>query len=148
MATLLKIVLCALILSGPVCAQTPTDLSPAVVVTLKFGRSTVELAKKESRDAFIVAQYGMPQLEPLFYEAYGPEGEVVYAGALFEPTLVHGPRLEQNPGPEPQGHTSIIEEGLLTIAIPLEAKPQKLVVWRRVKDGRKDARKKLLEAGL
>lgn len=133
------LIVCAL--AGGVWAQADEQV-PAVVVTLKFTGRSVELAKKETREAHVVPQYGMPQLEELFYEAYGADGEAVYAGAIDDPLEVHGARL---PGAPPDALK--VKEGRVRIAIPRAAGPRQLKVFRSV-EGDDGKRELLLEVSL
>src|SRR5687768_9250300 len=119
------VVLVACALAGGAWAQAD-EQAPAVVVTLSFTERGVELLRKETREAVIVPEYGFAQLEPLFFEVYGAEGEVVFAGAIDDPLEVRGPRM---PGTSPD--VLRLKEGRVRFAIPQEANPRRLKVFRR-----------------
>lgn len=129
----------------PLAAQGVEELQPAVLVLLHIKGDVVELVSKKDGEDFIRRQYGVPQMEPLFFEVFGAEGEVAYAADLADPSVVH---TDGDAGEAPPPGEVAASEGNLSISIPTAIQPRRLVVYRRVSDDLENGRKVLLDLGL
>lgn len=144
---------------GGLVAQGSGDNSPAIVVELKFSGETIEVVGKTDKEAFVPKQNGVPQMAPLWYEALGSNGEVVYADVLPDPREL---RIDSGDPAAPDatgetdgaaaknpGTTVQLEEANLSIAIPAGGRrPKDLVVYRRSSENSESGRTELLRVGL
>lgn len=126
----------ALLLTLALAFPVQADPERVTRLELKFTASGITLAKSSKTEAEVRPYWGTAQLTPLFLEATGPKGEVVFARPLHDPRIIHT-HAKQLPA-----------EATLTIDVPEAVAARKFVVWlREVEDG-KVKRREMLRASL
>lgn len=77
-----RCVVLAVLLAGAAWAQEADE--PATIVAVKWAGQKLELVDKLDDPGPCPPQHGTPQLAPLFFEVTGEDGDVLYAGTIYD----------------------------------------------------------------
>ena len=130
LAVCLMASLCAALRAEPL-----AEPERAVIVTLKWEESQIDVDKVDRKEIIIPVQRGFGQLQPLFYELLSPDGDVYFCGGLVDPLSV--PHSDKR-----------LTTANVTLILPDLAEAKHLVIYRRISLDPKTGRLKLKEADL
>lgn len=121
----------------------------SILVVLKFDGKTVSFVSKDEETGAVAPQRGTPQMEPMFYEVRGEEGEVLYSDVIIDPRHPAQEGIDEETGKMVGGATPQ-EAGTTHLRFPAFPKAKTFTAYRRKQTGGEDDgdREKLVEVEL